>query len=129
MRLSRRLPVLSILMSVENRSLSESEIHEHPGGADGGDVEGVWDVWRRQRWDAREQRQARRCPQVDSCPYARRRVFHFAKYKSSTWEGGLEFHPYLRRALGENPTEDEVKELEEELCSKDGLDKTEYINH
>jgi len=26
------------------------------------------------------------------------------------------------RALGENPTEDEVKELEEELCSKDGVD-------
>ena len=25
-----------------------------------------------------------------------------------------------RRALGENPTEDEVKELESELCSKDG---------
>ena len=24
------------------------------------------------------------------------------------------------RALGENPTEDEVKELESELCSKDG---------
>ena len=24
------------------------------------------------------------------------------------------------RALGENPTEDEIKELESELCSKDG---------
>ena len=54
-------------------------------------------------------------------------MFNFAK--SSKWEGGLEFHPYLHRALGENPTEDEVKELEEELCSKDGFDNTEYINH
>ena len=52
-------------------------------------------------------------------------MFNFAK--SSKWEGGLEFHPYLHRALGENPTEDEVKELEEELCSKDGFDNTEYI--
>ena len=34
---------------------------------------------------------------------------------------------YSLRVLGENPTEDEVKELEEELCSKDGLDNTEKI--
>ena len=34
---------------------------------------------------------------------------------------------YSLRVLGENPTEDEVKELEDELCSKDGLDNTEKI--